>query len=106
MLSLCRLTSDSSSATKFLWLSLPAALVLVLRYTPLYSHSLDSVCPKSKSKLCYDRRSVGQSVFVSTPIWGARLDFYYYQTVAGLLMWGVLSDERMCLPFTIADGPR
>jgi hypothetical protein len=28
--------------------------------------------------------------------------FYYCQTVAGLLMWGALSDEKMGLPFTIA----
>jgi hypothetical protein len=28
------------------------------------------------------------------PIWGLRPDFYYCQTVAGLLMWGALSDER------------
>jgi hypothetical protein len=33
-------------------------------------------------------------VFVSSPIWGPRPDFYYCQTVAGLLMWGALSDER------------
>jgi hypothetical protein len=32
--------------------------------------------------------------------------FYYCQTVAGLLMWGALSDERTGLSFTIAAGPR
>jgi hypothetical protein len=31
------------------------------------------------------------------PIWVPRPDFYYYQTVAGLLMWGALYDERMGL---------
>jgi hypothetical protein len=40
------------------------------------------------------------------PICGLRPDFYFCQTVAGLLMWGALSDERMGLPFTIAAGPR
>jgi hypothetical protein len=40
------------------------------------------------------------------PIWGLRPDFYFCQTVAGLLMWGALSDERTCLQFTIAAGPR
>jgi hypothetical protein len=40
------------------------------------------------------------------PIWGLRPDFYYCQTIAGLLMWGALSDERMDLSFTIAAGPR
>jgi hypothetical protein len=38
------------------------------------------------------------------PIWGQRSDFYECQTVAGLLMWSVLSDKRTCL-FTIAAGP-
>jgi hypothetical protein len=28
------------------------------------------------------------------PIWGLRPDFYYPQPVAGLLMWGALSDKR------------
>jgi hypothetical protein len=32
--------------------------------------------------------------------------FYYCQGVAGLLIWGALSDERTGLPFTIAAGPR
>jgi hypothetical protein len=31
--------------------------------------------------------SLGQSILVSSPIWGC-------QTVSGLLIWGVLSDER------------
>jgi hypothetical protein len=34
------------------------------------------------------------------PIWGLRPDRYYCQTVVGLLLWGVLSDERMGLSFT------
>jgi hypothetical protein len=62
---------------------------------------------KSKSKLRYDRWSVGQSVLVcQAPIWGLWPDFYYCQTVAGLLMWGALSDERTGLSFTIPAGPR
>jgi hypothetical protein len=39
------------------------------------------------------------------PVWGLRPDFYYCQTVAGLLMWGALSDQRTGLSFTIAPGP-
>jgi hypothetical protein len=39
------------------------------------------------------------------PIWGLRPDFDYCQTFAGLLMWGVLSDERTDLLFAIAAGP-
>jgi hypothetical protein len=64
---------------------------------------------------CHERQSQsyvtthGQSTSLSwcqDPIWGLRPDFYYCQTVAGLLMWGVFSDERTGLPFTIAVGPR
>jgi hypothetical protein len=40
------------------------------------------------------------------PIWGLRPDFYYCQTVAGLLIWGALFDERTGLSFTIAAGPQ
>jgi hypothetical protein len=40
------------------------------------------------------------------PTWGIRPDFYYRQTVAGLLMWGDLSDERAGLSFTIAADLR
>jgi hypothetical protein len=39
-------------------------------------------------------------------IWGLRPDFYYCQTVVGLLIWCAPSDERTGLPFTIAAGPR
>jgi hypothetical protein len=39
------------------------------------------------------------------PIWGPISYFCYCQTVAGLLMWGALSDERTGLSFTTAAGP-
>jgi hypothetical protein len=51
----------------------------------------------------------GQSASLSwnkAPIRGLPPDFYYCQSVEGLLMWGALSDERMGLSFTIAAGPR
>jgi hypothetical protein len=51
----------------------------------------------------------GQSVSLSwnkAPIWGLRPDFYYCLTVAGLLIWGALSDERTGLSFTIAADLR
>jgi hypothetical protein len=51
----------------------------------------------------------GQSATLSwceIPIWGPRPDFDYCQTVASLLMWGALSDEKTGLSFTIAAGPR
>jgi hypothetical protein len=40
-----------------------------------------------------------------TPFWGLRPDLYYRLTVAGLLIWGALSDERTGLSFTIAVVP-
>jgi hypothetical protein len=40
------------------------------------------------------------------PIWGLRPDLNYYLTVAGLLIWGALSDEKTGLPVAIATGPR
>jgi hypothetical protein len=47
----------------------------------------------------------GQSASLSwyqAPIWGLWTDFYDCQTIAGLLIWGALSDERTGLSFTIA----
>jgi hypothetical protein len=51
----------------------------------------------------------GESASLSwnkAPIWCLRPDFYYSQTVVGLLMCGAISDEKMGSPFTIASGPR
>jgi hypothetical protein len=58
--------------------------------------------PESESELYYDRRSVGQSVLVSSPIRGLWPDFYYCQTIADLLKWRYLSNERTSLSSTIA----
>jgi hypothetical protein len=54
------------------------------------------------------RPTVSQPVClgIKAPIWGLRPDLCYCQTVAGLFMWGALSDERTGLSFTIAAGPR
>jgi hypothetical protein len=44
----------------------------------------------------------GQSASLSwykAPMWGLRPDVYFCQTVAGLLIWGALSDERTGLSF-------
>jgi hypothetical protein len=57
---------------------------------------------KSKSKLCYNRQSVGQSISVSRTHLGLKTTFFFFcLTVAGLLMWGAHSDERMGLSFTM-----
>jgi hypothetical protein len=41
---------------------------------------------QSQNYVTHDRRSVGQSILVSNPIWGPRSDFSYCQRVGGLLM--------------------
>jgi hypothetical protein len=46
----------------------------------------------------------GQSASLSwcqAPVWGLWPNFYYCQTIAGLLMWSALSDERSGLSFTM-----
>jgi hypothetical protein len=55
---------------------------------------------ESESELCYDRRQSSSLSLNKAPIWGLRPDFYYCQTVAGLLMSGALSDERTGLSCT------
>jgi hypothetical protein len=68
---------------------------------------VNQVCTKSESEpyITTDGQSASLS-WNKAPGWGLRPDFYYCQTVAGLLMWGVLSDLRTGLSFTIAAGPR
>jgi hypothetical protein len=60
---------------------------------------------QSQSYVTTDGQSASLS-WCQAPIWGTIPDFCYCQTVAGLLMWGALSDQRMGLSFTIAGGPR
>jgi hypothetical protein len=56
-----------------------------------------------KSKLCYDQRSVGQSVLVSS----THLELTNrLLSAADLLMWDALTGERTGLSFTLAAGPR
>jgi hypothetical protein len=48
----------------------------------------------------------GQSASLSwrqAPIWDLRPDFFFCVTVAGLLMWGSLSDEGTGLSFTMCN---
>jgi hypothetical protein len=56
---------------------------------------------QSRSNITTDSQSASLSWY-QTPIWGSWPDFYSCQTIAGLLIWGALSDERMGLSFTIA----
>jgi hypothetical protein len=52
------------------------------------------------------RPTVSRSVCLTALIWDLRPDFYSCQTVARLLIWHDLCDERTGLSFTIADGLR
>jgi hypothetical protein len=64
-------------------------------------------CPPSESEASIT--TDGQPVSLpknKAPIWSIRPDCYYYQTFAGLLMKGALSDKRTVLSFTVAAGPR
>jgi hypothetical protein len=60
---------------------------------------------ESESYVTTDSQSASLSCN-KAPIWGLRSDFYYCQTIAGLLVWGVLSDERTGLSFALTAGPR
>jgi hypothetical protein len=77
----------------------------------LYNHAVKIIINNElkSSRLESYVTTDGHSASMSSnkaPIWGLRQDFYYCQTVAGLLAWGALSDKRMGLSFTIAAGPR
>jgi hypothetical protein len=58
-----------------------------------------------KSKLSYDRRSVGQSVLVSSICQGSKTRFLFLSGGCCLLVWGAMSNYRTGLSFTIAAGP-
>jgi hypothetical protein len=83
------------------WMNLDWPLVsslLLLQYDSLLR-------VESESYVTTDGQSASLS-WNKASIWGLRPDFYYCQTVAGLLIWGGVSDERACLSYTIAAGPR
>jgi hypothetical protein len=60
---------------------------------------------QSESYITTDGQSVSPS-WDEAPIRGLRPDFYYRQTVAGLLIWSALSDGKTGMSFIIASGPR
>jgi hypothetical protein len=70
---------------------------------PLWLSSTNDVC-RSQSQSYVTR--IGQSVLGPRTHLGLKTTRFIFLLVAGLLMWGALSDERMGLSFTIAAGPR
>jgi hypothetical protein len=65
-----------------------------------YVYSLKPQCVSSWME-CINTSKTASLSCSQAPIWGPTPDSYYCQTVAGLWMWGALSDKR-----TIAAGPR
>jgi hypothetical protein len=63
-------------------------------------------CLKSKSKLCYARQSVGQSVLVSGTHLGPRAGFLLPLDSCVFIDMDILCDAKTGLSFTIATGPR
>jgi hypothetical protein len=55
------------------------------------------------SELYYDRRSVGQSILVSSPHLGLMTIFLLLSDHCGFLIWGALSDKRTGLSFTMCN---
>jgi hypothetical protein len=60
------------------------------RLTPTQSQSQSH----SQSYVTTDGQSASLS-WNKASVWGLRPEFHYCQTIAGLLIWGALSDERM-----------
>jgi hypothetical protein len=61
---------------------------------------------KSKLRVCYDRRSVGQSVLVSSTHLGPKPRFLLLSDRCEFVIWGALSDKRTGLSFTISASTR
>jgi hypothetical protein len=75
-------------------------LVLVLRLTEFWSATTDCNSSQSQSYVTTDVQSASLS-WCQAPIWDWRPDIFFGLTVAGLLMWGALSDEMTSISFTI-----
>jgi hypothetical protein len=73
------------------------------RSSPLTQQSTHSTPLTDSQSQSYVTASLSRC---QAPICGPKPHFCYCQTVAGLLMRCVLSDERTGLSFTIAAGPR
>jgi hypothetical protein len=73
----------------------------------LYSvkYGINTLKTESESYVTTDGQSASLS-WNKAPIWGLRPDFYCCQTIARLLMWGAVSDERTGLSFTVTVGLR
>jgi hypothetical protein len=78
-------------------------LLFILVSSRLTASQLRLTQFESESYVTTDVQSASLS-WNKASIWGLRPGFYYCQTVAGLLMWGALSDKRTGLSCTVAAG--
>jgi hypothetical protein len=88
-------------AELWLWLAMfwftSRSIPFPLVNTPqLNTRLLNSLTTESSASLSWNK----------VPIWGLWPNYYYWHTVAGLLMWSVLSDKRTGLLFTVVSSPR
>jgi hypothetical protein len=94
----------------FLWsyrcplINIPQVKCAISSQPPL-QNSTEWTGSASESYVTTDGQSASLS-WNKAPIWGLRPDLDYCLTVAGLLIWGALSNERAGLLFAIATGPR
>jgi hypothetical protein len=99
----------SSFASKFYMIFFALWYMLLIYDMSRPSQPIDFIIltkyGQSQSYVTTDGQSASLSMF-QAPVWGPRPDFYYYQTVSGLLMWGTFTDERTGLSSTTAAGPQ
>jgi hypothetical protein len=70
--------------------------ILYICICKYWSLGLNCVTAFGQSSLSWNKASV----------WVLRRNFYYCQTVGGLLIWSALSDDRTGLSFRRTAGPR
>jgi hypothetical protein len=98
---LCLLFSSSSTAASR---KSPTFTTNCSLGTPEFDWSSESES-ESESYITTDVQSASLSSN-KAPIWSLQPDFYFCQTIEGLLMWDALSDERTGLSFKIPAGLR
>jgi hypothetical protein len=81
------------------------SFLILLQLLTFRGYLLPTTHSESESYVTTDGQSASLS-WNKAPILSLQPDLYYCLTVAGLLIWGALSDERTGLSFAIAPGLR
>jgi hypothetical protein len=95
--------SLSHSTTRYSLRCIPILLTLVLPQQ--FSYNFWTPNSNSQSQSQSHITTDGQSVLVSSPVWGSWPDIYFRMKVAVLSIWGALSDERTGPSFPILSNP-